>query len=95
MRRAFQERARALRTWRAHNDLYHRWDDPWSVPCICDTQPNRFRKGQKQGGCGKPRCYMCHGDKLLGIPTVKDLIADERFESSLQDYYDERIFGVP
>ena len=87
MRRAALERARALRVWRAHNYLYHRFDD--GPPCICDEQPNRFRKGQKQGGCGKPRCYLCHGDKLLGLPTVKDRMEDERARSSWLDYLDE------
>jgi len=90
MRRATLERARALRVWRAHNWLYHRWDD--EPTCICDKQPNRFRKGQKQGGCGKPRCYLCHGDKLLGIPTIKDRVADERFRSSVLDYWDDMVY---
>jgi hypothetical protein len=83
MRRAAIERARALRVWKDHNRIIHGNED--DTGCICDKQPNRFRKGQKRGGCGKPRCYMCHGDKLLGIRTVKQRQADERFSSSVQD----------
>lgn len=82
MRRASIERARAIRTWRQHNHIVHGDQD---TGCVCDQQPNRFRKGQKRGGCGKPRCYLCHGDKLLGIPTHKDRIADEIFSYELEE----------
>ena len=87
MRRASIERARTLRVWKAHNRIVH--DGEEDTGCICDKQPNRFRKGQNVGGCNKPRCYMCHGDKLLGIPTVKDRIADIRACSSWLDYLDD------
>ena len=69
MRRAFVERQRALRVWRAHNRLVHAGMD---TSCVCDQQPGRFRKGQKIGGCGKSRCWLCKGHKLEKRPTVRD-----------------------
>lgn len=90
MRRAAIERSRALRVWKAHNRLIHNGEE--DTGCVCDQQPNRFRKGQKQGGCGQPRCYICHGEKLLSIPTVKDKIADQRAYSSWLDYLDDPVY---
>ena len=87
MRRAAMERARALRVWKARNSIIHFGEE--DTGCVCDQQPNRFRKGQKRGGCGKPRCYLCHGDKPLGIPTEKDLVADDRYRDSVLDYLEE------
>ena len=60
MRRAFAERQRALRLWRAHNRLVHAG---MGTSCVCDQQPGRFRKGQKIGGCGKSRCWLCKGHR--------------------------------
>lgn len=85
MRRAALERSRALRVWREHNRIVHNGLD---TGCICDQQPNRFRKGQKRGGCGKPRCYLCHGEKLLDLPTYQDKIADEKFSYELEEISD-------
>ena len=85
MRRAALERARTLRVWRAHNRVVHGGED---TGCPCDQQPGRFRK-ISLGDCGKARCYLCHHDKLLGIPSVKDRIAEERYRSSWLDYLDE------
>lgn len=90
MRRAAIERSRALRVWKAHNRLIHNGEE--DTGCVCDQQPNRFRKGQKQGGCGQPRCYICHGPKLLGEPTVKDRIERERAYSSWLDYLDDPVY---
>jgi hypothetical protein len=82
MRRAALERARALRTWREHNRIIH---NGLETGCPCDEQPNRFRKGQRKGGCGKPRCYLCHGEKLLNVPTVKEKIFGEKFSYELEE----------
>jgi transposase-like protein len=68
MRRASLERPRTLRVWRAHIRLIH----PDGIPnCTCEFQPGRFRKGQRVGGCGRPRCHTCHFNKLLGLPTAQ------------------------
>ena len=87
MRRAAIERARTVRTWRAHNFFVHRGE---RTGCICDEQPGRFRK-VSLGDCGKARCYLCHSGKLLGEPTIKDLVARDRFRDSLLDYLDEEV----
>jgi len=90
MRRAAIERSRALRIWKAHIRLIH--GGRLDTGCVCDSQANRFRKGQKQGGCGQPRCYICHGPKLLGEPTVKDRMERERACSSWLDYLDDPVY---
>jgi hypothetical protein len=66
MKRAAIERTRTIRTWRTHL-LTH--EQP--VRCVCDLQPGRFRKGQRARGCGRAACWLCHGDKLAGRPTLK------------------------
>jgi len=66
VKRAAQERARTLRVWRRHLTFH----DRSRVLCVCELQPGRFRKGQRARGCGKARCYLCHGDKLLQRPTL-------------------------
>lgn len=85
MRRAAIERPRTLRVWRAHNRVVHNGED---TGCPCDQQPGRFRK-LSLGDCGKPRCYLCHGPKLLGEPTKADLVARDRFADSVKDFFDE------
>ncbi len=69
MRRASLERPRTLRVWRAHKRLIH---DDLATGCICDEQPGRFRKGQRVGGCGRPRCLICKGHKLNNELTYRD-----------------------
>ncbi len=64
MRRAAQERAWTIRVWKLHK----RWNHPEGSECICDEQPGRFRKGQRVLGCNKPRCFICHGEKLMKLP---------------------------
>lgn len=71
MMRAAIERPRTLTTWGRH------WRGHWfrehRINCVCDAQPGRFRKGQRIGGCGRPHCYLCHGEKLFGRPKLDDL----------------------
>ena len=62
-----QERGRTLGVWRRHLSFHNRS----AVLCSCEFQPGRFRKGQRVWGCGKARCYLCHGDKLLKQPTLQ------------------------
>jgi hypothetical protein len=84
MYRASIERARALRTWKAHIDWVH--DGSLDTGCLCDRQVNRFRKGQKRGGCGHARCYMCHGDKLMKVLTIPNRRKLDSAKDSLLDY---------
>jgi hypothetical protein len=75
MRRAALEKQRTLQVWRRHLVTH-------GVPlvCGCELQPGRFRKSQRVGGCGRPRCWLCHYDKLAGNPKPRDLrlLAAER-----------------
>ncbi len=87
MYRASIERARALRVWKYHIDWVH--DGELDTGCLCDLQVNRFRKGQKKAGCGHVRCYMCHGEKLLGIPTIANRRKQDQANDSYLDYYNE------
>ena len=84
MRRAAIERASTVRVWKEHNRIVHGGED---TGCPCDQQPGRFRKTSR-ADCGKPRCYLCHGPKLLGEPTKADRVARDRFEESLLDYFE-------
>ena len=66
MKRAAEEKLRTLEVWKRHLARHART----GIRCACERQPGRFRKGERVGGCGRPRCWLCHGDKLAGIPSV-------------------------
>ncbi len=68
MKRAALERNRTRNVW-----LRHLRSHGGNVICACDLQPNRFRKGQRVAGCGRPRCWLCHSNKLASVPSVQDL----------------------
>jgi hypothetical protein len=88
MYRAAIERTRTLKTWRNHNRLAHGAElRRGEVLCICDKQANRFRKGQRQLGCGKARCMVCHAEKILRRPTLKELSWRARELDQLKDYF--------
>ena len=80
MQRASLERSRTLSTWRAHVRTHEH------LPlCRCDEQPGRFRKGQRVGGCGKPRCWLCHYSKLRGLLTLSERRAIARLKEGLAE----------
>src|SRR5262249_25465631 len=66
MRRWHEEIAIARGEDRRHLKWVHDWPSQ-PVDCVCDVQVGRFRKGRAIG-CGRPRCYLCHGAKLLQEP---------------------------
>jgi hypothetical protein len=68
MKRAAEELIRTKNVWRQHLAA-HRGE----VACVCERQVGRFRKGQRVGGCGSPRCWVCHSEKLGGVPTLQQL----------------------
>ena len=72
MRRAIAERLRTVRVWKAHLRHLHATGP---ILCPCEFEIGRFRKAQRIGGCGNSRCFLCHGDKLLGRPTLQELRA--------------------
>lgn len=64
MKQAALELQRTQARWRKFLRKY----DDFPLPKHAD-QAGRFRKGCRVGGCGNPRCFVCHGDKLSGLPT--------------------------
>jgi hypothetical protein len=68
MRRATLEKHRTIQTWRPHLATHG-----LTLICECELQSGRFRKSQRVGGCGRPRCYLCHFAKLTDQPTVRDM----------------------
>ena len=56
------------------------------IECLCEFQAGRFRK-QKPFGCGHARCFLCHFEKIFGIPKVSDRVRAQRFVVSLEDYW--------
>jgi hypothetical protein len=75
MQRASVERLRTMRVWRQHRSRH----GPGPLGCPCERQGGRLRKGQRIGGCGKARCYLCHGDTLLQRPTLQQRRADRSY----------------
>lgn len=80
MKRAALERARTIRTWQRH---LARHTQPQT--CVCEFQAGRFRKGQRIGGCGQPRCHGCHGDKLARLDTMQERRAAEGMREGLAE----------
>ena len=83
MKRAAIERRQTLRTWRAHL-VRHRE----GALCACEFQPGRFRKSQRVGGCGRPQCWLCHGDKLAHVARPRDVRARVRHREGLGELGD-------
>jgi hypothetical protein len=81
MIRWHQERSVTYRQWRIHSDLVH---DGQSTGCPCDEQLGRFRK-RRGLGCGRPRCQLCHFDKIHGIRSHQQRVADLRLLEQLKD----------
>lgn len=86
MKRYHQELERTKNAHRRHIRWVHGWPQK-PVDCACDVQRGRFRK-RKALGCGRPRCHLCHGEKLLDIASVKDRVRKQRYVDSLLDFTD-------
>ena len=80
MQRASLERFRTVGTWRAHLRTHS-----GLALCQCELQPGRFRKGQRLGGCGKARCFLCHYSKLLGLATLSERRGLASFKEGLAE----------
>lgn len=83
MKRAAIEKLRTLHLWRTH--LRKHRAEGTAVACVCELQPGRFRKSQRIGGCGNPRCWVCHSGKLGGEPTLKQLRSRRTFNEGLAE----------
>ena len=80
MRRAAEEKARTVNVWRRHL-----WTHRETVACVCELQIGRFRKSQRIGGCGKPRCWVCHSEKLSDEHTLQQLRSAETYVEGLTE----------
>ena len=51
-----------------------------------DRQLGRFRK--RDGlDCGRARCFLCHGDKLLDLRTRDECLADVKMKEGMDELY--------
>lgn len=84
MKRFHQELERTRQVHQRHLRGLHNWPVA-PVDCVCEFQVGRFRK-QKAFGCGRPRCLLCHFEKVCGIASLKDRVRELRCLDSLNDY---------
>jgi hypothetical protein len=73
MKRAAQERQFAFNRRKKHYLQFWRWNRQERE----ELAVNRFRKMLRIGGCCKARCYLCHGEKLLGFKTLWEQRAED------------------
>lgn len=80
MRRAALERGLAERRWRlwAAERANTLADFGSRVILRAARSPGHFRKRHPYD-CGRPRCHVCHGSKLLGEVRLRDRKADLSF----------------
>jgi hypothetical protein len=82
MKRAAFERVRTIAVWRRHLASH----GAEVGLCDCELQPGRFRKGQRIGGCGNARCYLCHFEKLFGFPKPSQRRAEISFREWSREF---------
>lgn len=85
MKRAAEERHLAVHVKKQYLGFFFRGNTPWPR----HLQTNRYRKSQRQGGCGKARCFLCHHEKLLGLKTMFELKADEAEKAGFDEMKQE------
>lgn len=78
MKRAAVEKPQIRTRWKRHYDDHVRQSPGKPVACVCDVQVGRFRK-KHSFGCGQARCFLCHYDKLMGLPRHSDLKQLQRY----------------
>ena len=84
MKRAAIERIRTRNVWLQHLRR-HRLDGGAALVCACEFEMGRFRKGQRIGGCGNARCWLCHSEKLGRELTPKELRSVQTFKEGLAE----------
>jgi len=82
VKRAHVEYRRTLRVWREHLAQHDRNE----IRCKCEFEVGRFRKSWRVGGCGQSRCFLCHGDKLMKRPTLRQHRSNISFHEWELDY---------
>jgi hypothetical protein len=80
MKRAAEEFTRTKNVWRQHLRAHQ-----GAVACVCEFQIGRFRKGQRIGGCGHSKCWVCHSEKLGREPTLQHLRSVANFLEGLAE----------
>jgi hypothetical protein len=80
MKRAAEEFIRTRNVWRRHLQMHR-----GTVACVCEYQVGRFRKGQRIGGCGNSRCWLCHSEKVGSVPTIQQLKSVATFKEGLAE----------
>lgn len=87
MRRAAVEKLRTRNVWLSHLRRHRAGygPDARALACVCEFQIGRFRKGQRVGGCGHARCWVCHSGKLGGDPTVEHLRCIQTYQEGLEE----------
>jgi hypothetical protein len=79
MRRWHQERLICFKHWREHSHFAH---DGGATGCANDHQIGRFRKSRGLG-CGRARCQLCHFEKIHGVRSHYQRVADIRYLDQL------------
>ena len=79
MKRWHEEVAIAIRHRKVHSQFAH---DGRPTGCECDERVGPFRKFRGMG-CGRPKCQVCHYEKVHGIKAHRDRAADRRFREQL------------
>ena len=83
MQRWHRERHIARRNWRDRARLL---DSDLDQSLDRDRQLGRFRK--RNGlDCGRARCLLCHGDKLLDRRTRDECLADLKLKEGIDELY--------
>lgn len=85
MKRAAMDRPRAIRIWRKRSSLSTRLGH-----FDREYYPGHFRKGLRVGGCGNSACWLCHGGKIEGRPTIQEW----RHDLSYRDQLSEAAIGL-
>ena len=64
----------------------HQRDRAHLIYSESEQQLGRFRK--RNGlGCGRARCFLCHGDKLLDRQTREESLADLKMKEGIDELY--------
>ena len=83
MQRWHHERHIARRNYR---DLARLLNSGFDQPLDRSRQLGRFRK--RNGlDCGKAKCFICHGDKLLDRQTRTERLADLKMKEGMDELY--------
>lgn len=93
MKRWHEDYKISLREMKKHRKMHVERNKTWvkvpgksayEVDCVCDEQVGRFRKKDAYD-CGRPRCYVCHSEKIMNIAKHKDKVSDLSFKEQVRE----------